>query len=647
VNFVNWYNESGINEGGTAEDHCNVMNLSGNMLMTANVGDRSLSGFYTIWDISNLSAITMVYNASGFRSHFSDNAPIQDNGRIAVGGESGTWLVSDYAVFNSLNTNGTVHLNGQEQTNFADVRLTQLGNTTYFIPYDMVSETNKTSALFLFKLSSLPDSPNNNTVTLYWGNSTVASASQSLANNTAALPPTFTSWGATSNTTYYLTVNSPIHGSINTTSGDYAYGTVVWLQAGPGGGYSFDHWTIDGTDYFTNPISITMDQDHNVSAYFLVTIYHLTVNPTTGGTINATSADYSSGTVVGLLATPGATYAFANWTIDGTNSTTNPTSVLMTADHNVSAYFDPYPSYPTLLSLSIAPTNLTQYQNITWVSQLTFANGTPIAGMPIDLDYLLGAVDTQTTNATGYATGTYNCTDAGTLAFETYFDGIVNNTGQYVLVYTYSSYVDVTSNALSTPASSYAITIGTFTVNSTSPFATSPYGGANGTYDPDYGLLTFTTGGNVTITSSTGFDTLSTVLVNGSISSGWFWNATAGGYEIDNVPINSTVTFDFYTSYEHGGGGGGGGGSNGTGSNSTLPPPIVWQNVTVVTPLGNFTFSYPVPTLPRLPAIPWYAAFGAVALVIIFALAAKKREPNPRRRLHKSIKASSPKRRSR
>ncbi len=96
---------------------------------------------------------------------------------------------------------------------------------------------------------------------------------------------------------------------------------------------------------FPDPLADWDNYYYNMSAYVtygeLTTYYGLTVNSPSNGAINTTSGDYEDGTVVNLLATPDPNYAFVTWNIDGSNSTSdNPTSVTMTANHTIGAYFE-------------------------------------------------------------------------------------------------------------------------------------------------------------------------------------------------------------------------------------------------------------------------------------------------------------------
>ena len=66
--------------------------------------------------------------------------------------------------------------------------------------------------------------------------------------------------------------------SISTTAGgttypepgthNYIYGTPVTVTAYPDTRYLFDYWLLDGATAYDNPITVTMDSDHDLSAHF-------------------------------------------------------------------------------------------------------------------------------------------------------------------------------------------------------------------------------------------------------------------------------------------------------------------------------------------------------------------------------------------
>ncbi len=69
---------------------------------------------------------------------------------------------------------------------------------------------------------------------------------------------------------YNLIISAEEGGTTEPTPDVYAYpeGKVVTVTAIPDSGYEFDYWTLSLADYTINPISVTMDADHSLTAYF-------------------------------------------------------------------------------------------------------------------------------------------------------------------------------------------------------------------------------------------------------------------------------------------------------------------------------------------------------------------------------------------
>jgi len=147
-------------------------------------------------------------------------------------------------------------------------------------------------------------------------------------------------------TYYYLTMTSELGGTTVPTSGvhDYLDGTNVTVTVTASEGYSFANWTLDGEDGgLDNPTYVYMDENHTLTPNFDVQNYTLTVNPSVGGECNLTIGEYSyiEGVTVYIEATADEGYNFANWTLDlGDGGSDNPTSILMTENHTISANFD-------------------------------------------------------------------------------------------------------------------------------------------------------------------------------------------------------------------------------------------------------------------------------------------------------------------
>jgi len=72
-------------------------------------------------------------------------------------------------------------------------------------------------------------------------------------------------------TLYTLNITSTDGGTTDPPPGTYNYtsGTTVDVTAVPDIGYSFDYWLLDGEVKTENPITITMDSNHTLEAYFI------------------------------------------------------------------------------------------------------------------------------------------------------------------------------------------------------------------------------------------------------------------------------------------------------------------------------------------------------------------------------------------
>jgi hypothetical protein len=69
---------------------------------------------------------------------------------------------------------------------------------------------------------------------------------------------------------YTLTISAGAGGTTTPRPGSYRYaaGSTVTVWAEPSSGYIFDYWTLDGVRRTENPITVTMDRDHSLSASF-------------------------------------------------------------------------------------------------------------------------------------------------------------------------------------------------------------------------------------------------------------------------------------------------------------------------------------------------------------------------------------------
>jgi len=173
--------------------------------------------------------------------------------------------------------------------------------------------------------------------------------------------------GLTDTCTYALTVNLPTYTlttsvsppgsgsvSLNPAGGTYTSGTNVSLTASAASGWKFDHWGGDASGS-SNPVTITMDSNKSVTAYF-VQYYTLTtsVSPAGSGSVSPSSGTYLSGTNVSLTATPASGWRFDHWG-GNASGTSNPITITMNSNKSVTAYFvqlNRPPTAPTSLSLN-------------------------------------------------------------------------------------------------------------------------------------------------------------------------------------------------------------------------------------------------------------------------------------------------------
>jgi hypothetical protein len=127
-------------------------------------------------------------------------------------------------------------------------------------------------------------------------------------------------------------------GTIQPNSGAYDAGTQINVVATSSSGYRFDHWggVVPET---SNTIAVPVDANKTLTAYF-VRVYTLSASPNIpgSGTVEPSSGSYVSGTTVTLTAKALFPYSFQQWS--GTdNDSSNPTTVTMSTDKSVIAYF--------------------------------------------------------------------------------------------------------------------------------------------------------------------------------------------------------------------------------------------------------------------------------------------------------------------
>ncbi len=137
-------------------------------------------------------------------------------------------------------------------------------------------------------------------------------------------------------TTYDLTldVNNATMGTV-TGSGTYRENETVTIEAVANEGYHFVEWSDGNTE---NPRTLTMTEDMNLTARFILTTFELTLraNDETLGSVMGTSGTYKKNEETSVIAIPKGGVTFVEWS-DG--NTENPRTLTMTANMNLIALF--------------------------------------------------------------------------------------------------------------------------------------------------------------------------------------------------------------------------------------------------------------------------------------------------------------------
>ena len=237
----------------------------------------------------------------------------------------------------------------------------------------------------------------------------------------------------------------------STCSGDFVAGTIVGLTATPSAGSAFAGWSGDCTG--TGACNVTMSAARSVTATFVPT-FTLTVSNvgSGGGTVTSTpagincgatcSADYATGTMVGLTPTPAGGSTFVGWS--GACTGSGGCLVTMDAAKGVTATFNLQGAGSPGISLS--PPSLDfggQSMATTSPSQSITVTNTGNAALSIGNISLNSPQFTQTNNCTTVvpsASCTINVSFAPMVA-----GGALNSTA------TVTSTLFISSNAPGTP----------------------------------------------------------------------------------------------------------------------------------------------------------------------------------------------------
>ncbi len=205
----------------------------------------------------------------------------------------------------------------------------------------------------------------------------------------------YSSGGGGTSGSYTVTATANPTGSGTVTgAGTYTAHTLCTLTATANNGYTFVNWTRNGSVASTDPTykfyvteNTACVANFEQSQPYIITA---TANPTEAGTVTGTGT-YNQGSIATLTAIANSGYAFTNWTMNGTQvSTNNPYSFTVTSDSTFVANF-------TALQQHTVTCNTTQ-------------NGT-ISASPTSA-YMGDIITLTATPASGYYLGSWTVMDA-------------------------------------------------------------------------------------------------------------------------------------------------------------------------------------------------------------------------------------------
>jgi hypothetical protein len=136
--------------------------------------------------------------------------------------------------------------------------------------------------------------------------------------------------------------SNPAAGGSTGGSGSFNSGATVTVTATPNTGYTFSNWTENGVIVSTTasyPFLLTANRV--LVANFLINTYTLNVTIVGNGTVakNPDRLTYNHGTTVQLTATPVSGSIFSGWSGADASGSTNPLTITMNSNKNVTATF--------------------------------------------------------------------------------------------------------------------------------------------------------------------------------------------------------------------------------------------------------------------------------------------------------------------
>jgi uncharacterized repeat protein (TIGR02543 family) len=211
--------------------------------------------------------------------------------------------------------------------------------------------------------------------------------------------------------TFAATVVGGVGGSVSPEASGYLIGDTAIVTAYPLAGYTFAGWGGDATGT-TNPIKIVMNANKAVTATFSAGPQYKLTNTIVGsGSVTPATGNYAQNSVQSLTAIPAAGYIFSGWSGDVTG-TSNPISLTMSSNKNVTATFTPIPTQTftynvvmkpmtdyTATTVTLGAAAIAQYFGLT-TAQVTSGFGTTIKYFAINKDGSMDSVSTA--NAPGH-----------------------------------------------------------------------------------------------------------------------------------------------------------------------------------------------------------------------------------------------------
>ena len=329
----------------TANNSVSVINLTNNNY----VNNTDLG---TVTGLNNFNRATVGLTKVGTNSLTANVANCIFWGNTTVGGAVAKSIaeihttLGNISVYNSIGEDGFSNLTSLTSTSSADPLFTDASNNDFALQ-------SGSPAIDTGDNSKIPAS----IITDILGNSRIFNSTVDMG---------VYEFGSTTPVDYTLTTSATNGTVVNNPSGTvFTALTSVILTATPNSGYEFSEWIGDETGT-TNPLTISMNSNKNITAVFVKTQQTLTITAVNGSITtnpNPINGTYDYGTSVDITAVSNAGYQFDEWTEDATGNTIT-TTVIMDGNKSVTANFI---EGPTFVNVSATGNN----DGTTWADAYT------------------------------------------------------------------------------------------------------------------------------------------------------------------------------------------------------------------------------------------------------------------------------------